>query len=97
MGSIEYAVLILPDGDRRYRNVEINDKGELVFEQTDIGRNTARLAPNGGDIDYEYWVTVEPKYVNKVLLELIHDSFSVQSEFESWLKAKSIKYTFFSY
>lgn len=97
MSIIEYPVLILSDGDKRYRSVEINDKGELVFEQTDTGRNTARLAPNGGDSDYEYWITVEPKNVNSVLLELIYERFSVQSEFEAWLKSKGVEYRFFSY
>ncbi len=97
MNSIEYPVLLLPDGDKRYRSIELNSKGELVFEQTDIGQNTARLAPNGGDSDYEYWVTVEPKSVNKVLLELIKEKFNVQSEFEAWLKLKDINYTFYSY
>jgi hypothetical protein len=97
MGAIEYPVIKLPDGDKRYRSIEINDKGELVFEQTDIGPITAKLAPNGGDSDYEYWVTVEPKNVNKVLLELICDNFRVQSEFAVWLDNKEIKYNFFSY
>ena len=97
MNSIEYPLLLLLDGDKRYRSIELNSKGELVFEQTDIGHNTARLAPNGGDSDYEYWVTVGPKSVNKVLLELIKEKFNVQSEFEVWLKLKNINYTFYSY
>lgn len=97
MCSIEYPVLTLPDGDKRYRSIEINNTGELVFEQTDIGKNTAQIAPNGGDSDYEYWITVEPKTVDKVLLELVREKFNVQSEFELWLKSKNIKYSFNSY
>ncbi len=97
MGVIEYPVITLPDGDKRFRSVEINGKGELVFEQTDVGLNTARLAPNGGDSDYEYWVTVKSENVSRVLLELVREKFGVQSEFEEWLRAKNIQYGFFSY
>lgn len=89
--------MVLPDGDRRYRNLEINDEGDLIFEQVDYGPVTAQLAPNGGDTDYEYWVTVKSAHINKVLLELIRDTFSDQGEFEKWLKSKSIVYNFFSY
>lgn len=97
MAAIEYPVITLQDGDKRYRSIEINDNGELVFEQTDIGQNTARLAPNGGDSDYGYWVTVNANNSQRVLLELIRDNFDEQGVFEEWLKARKIEYTFFSY
>lgn len=97
MGTIEYPVITLPDGDKRFRSIEINNKGELVFEQTDVGKNTARLAPNGGDSDYEYWVTVKSGNVSRVLLELVREKFEGQGEFEEWLKGKEIEYEFYSY
>ena len=97
MINLEYPTMTLSDGDKRYRSVAINDSGDLVFEQTDSGPNTARLAPNGGDSDYEYWVFVKSKNVNTVLLELVRDTFSEQGQFENWLKTKGIEYDFDSY
>ena len=97
MRKLEYPTLTLRDGDKRYRSLEIQENGDFVFEQTDYGPNTARLAPNGGDSDYEYWIFVKSKNVNKVFLELIRDTFSDQGQFEDWLKNKGIEYEFDSY
>lgn len=97
MTHIEYPVMTLPDGDKRFRSLQIDNSGNLVFEQTDIGLRTSQIAPNGGDSDYEYWVTVEPKKLHNVLLELIRDNFDGQGDFEKWLKKKKIEYKFYSY
>lgn len=97
MRKLEYPTAQLPDGDKRFRSLEVNSGGDLVFEQTDLGARTAQVAPNGGDSDYEYWITVKAKDVNQVLLELIREKFEWQDEFEEWLKSKKIKYNFFSY
>ncbi len=97
MTRLDYPMLILPDGDKRYRNLKVNNEGHLVFEQADMGVRTAQVAPNGGDSDYEYWVTVKSESVNRVLLELIRERFDEQGEFEKWLKSKKIEYDFYSY
>lgn len=98
MSSInQYPIEVLHDGDKRYKTVEINIQGDLVYEQSDLGKVTARLAPNGGDLDYECWVTVRSPEVAKVLIELIKDRFDNQGEFKSWLEDRKIKYNFCSY
>ena len=97
MTQLEYPAIILPDGDKRYRSLELNDKGELIYEQTDMGKRTAQLAPNGGDSDYEYWVTLNPEETQKAFLSLIKDTFETQGDFKSWLDKKNIHYSFMAY
>ncbi|HYG83401.1 MAG TPA: hypothetical protein VD907_00810 [Verrucomicrobiae bacterium] len=97
MPTLEYPTIILPDGDKRFRSLEINKLGELIYEQTDMGKRTAQTAPNGGDSDYEYWVTIEFGDAQKAFLELIKDTFETQGEFKQWLERKDIKYSFMSY
>jgi hypothetical protein len=97
MAILEYPTITLPDGDKRFRSVELNDSGELIYEQTDLGKSTAKLAPNGGDIDYEYWVIVKPIDAKNAILELIKDAFSTQHDFKKWLEGKNIDYTFITY
>jgi hypothetical protein len=97
MAILEYPTIILPDGDKRFRSLELNELGELIYEQTDLGKRTAELAPNGGDSDYEYWVIVQPIDANNVVLELIRDRFSTQRDFKKWLDRKNIKYMFLTY
>jgi hypothetical protein len=97
MTKLEYPKLTLKDGDIRYRSLEINDKGELVFETTDAGENTAKIAPNGGDEDYEYSYTVAANDVERLLLELIKDNFNDSEKFKEWLDSKQIKSEFWSY
>lgn len=97
MTTLEYPTIILPDGDKRFRSLEIDDAGELIYEQTDLGKRTAQLAPNGGDIDYEYWVTLKPEDAQKAVLTLIKDTFESQGDFKSWLDKKGIHYIFMAY
>jgi hypothetical protein len=97
MTQLEFPTIILPDGDKRYRSLEVNDKGELTYEQTDMGKRTAQLAPNGGDSDYEYWVTLNPKETQKALLSIIKDNFETQGKFKEWLDKKGIEYSFMAY
>lgn len=47
MKNYDWPPLILPDGDKRFRSLEVNAKCELIYEQTDLGVNTAKLAPKG--------------------------------------------------
>ncbi len=97
MKTLNYPDLILADGDKRYRSLEIKDNGDFEFEQTDYGKTTRKVAPNGVDSDYETWITVEAKNVSAILLELVRDNFDGQGEFVTWLKMKNIEYKFFSY
>lgn len=97
MKKYEWPPLILKDGDRRYRSVEINDKGDLVFEQTDIGQVTAMVAPNGGDSDYESWVTVPSDHTGTLLIQLVRDRFKSESAFRHWLDRNKVFYKFFTY
>jgi hypothetical protein len=97
MKTLNYPDITLPDGDKRYRSLEIHDNGDFVFEQTDYGQATKRLAPNGADTDYESWVTVEADVVGQVLTMLIREKFADQDQFATWLKARDIAYTFWSY
>ncbi len=97
MKTLNYSDLILPDGDKRYRSLEIKDNGDFEFEQTDYGQATKKIAPNGGDSDYETWITIKAENINSVLLELVRDSFDEQGEFVKWLKGKNIEYEFYSY
>lgn len=97
MARLDYPVTILPDGDKRFRSLEFNNQGELTYEQTDLGKRTAQLAPNGGDSDYEYWVTLSAEDAQKATLELIKATFESQGEFKDWLDTKGIKYSFESY
>lgn len=93
----EYPKIKLPDGDMRSRSISFNDDGEFVFEQTDLGYMTAKLAPNGGDSDYEYFITVPKDQLNRLLFELVKQNFNESGDFSTWLEAKKIKYDFFSY
>lgn len=97
MTTFEYPTITLNDGDKRFRSLEIKGNGDLVFEQTDMGQATKNTAPNGGDSDYEVWVTVESQNVSKVLIGLISERFEEQGDFIKWLKAKSIEYGLYTY
>lgn len=97
MTTFEYPTIILNDGDKRYRSLEINGNGDLIFEQTDMGQATKTIAPNGGDSDYEAWVTVESQNVGSVLLGLISERFEEQGDYVKWLKAKSIQHSLYTY
>ncbi len=97
MTKIDYPDMTLPDGDKRHRSLEINEKGELIYFTTDIGPGTAKLAPNGGDSDYEYSATISGEAVNRVVLELILERFETVGDFRKWLEVKGIKSEFWSY
>ena len=97
MKNYEWPTLILPDGDKRFRSLEINSRGELIYEQTDLGKTTAKLAPNGGDSDYEYWVTVNSDALEEVVIRLVRERFKSQGAFKNWLDKRGIEYDFFAY
>lgn len=97
MQKITYPTITLPDGDKRFRDIEISENGDLIFSQADSGPATAKIAPNGGDSDYEYSTTVSKEHLDKILLTLIREKFEDHGEFDNWLKQHKIPSTFWSY
>lgn len=95
MYKIEYPVEKLANGDASHKSIEVNEKGELVFSQADIGPADKSMV--GADSDYEYSSTVAPENIERVTLELIRDRFKDYGEFEAWLKEKDIPSEFWSY
>ncbi len=79
-------------------NIRISDIDDLVMEGHDIGPAVEKMR---GDDDYEYWVTVQKRHKDWLLLNLIKDVFAEQpgpsSTYMEWLKEKGIPYDFFSY
>lgn len=77
----------------------INDEGDLVLEGFDIGDFVKEY---WGDSDYEYWLTIEAKHLNAVLLHLIKECFDKNifkndSEFKEWLEKRAIPTEFSSW
>jgi hypothetical protein len=81
-----------------YIDVQINDKGDLLFSGQDIGDAPDEIF---GDLDYEYWLTVPAAEKDRVLLALIEKFYrgnaSVVSEFRELLESKNIPCHFHSY
>lgn len=74
--------------------VTLTESGELLVSGYDIGDLPLRT---WGDDDYEYWRTVAAEDVPRVLLGLIRERFSSDSEFNDWLKANDIDSEFDSW
>ena len=72
----------------------IDDAGELILEGYDSGRF---VEEHWGDSDYEYWLKIAEKYKDTLLLWLIKERFSSESEFRRWLEEKRIPHTFESW
>ncbi len=68
----------------------LKDNGELVFEGIDMGDS---VKERFDDFDFEYWHTIEEKYIHDILLFLIKEKFNKISEVLKWLKSKNIPYT----
>jgi hypothetical protein len=81
-----------------YINVQIDDKGDLLFSGQDIGDAPEEIF---GDLDYEYWLTVPAAEKDRLLLALIEKFYrgntSVVSEFRELLGSKNIPCHFHSY
>jgi hypothetical protein len=79
-------------------DIRISDADDLVMEGHDIGPRVEEIR---GDDDYEYWVTVQKKYKDRLLLNLIKDVFAdvpgPSSAYMEWLKEKGMPYDFSSY
>lgn len=72
--------------------IDVNEN--LVLEGYDLGEMVKRL---WDDSDYEYWLTVDKRYKDTVLLWLIKDRFENEVDFRNWLTEKHIPSTFTSY
>jgi hypothetical protein len=79
-------------------DVQIDDKGNLLFSGQDIGRAPEEIF---GDLDYEYWLTVPAAEKDRLLLALIqkfyHGDASVISGFRELLESKDIPHQFHSF
>ena len=73
--------------DTSWLKAKINENGSLVLEGYDIG--DAPLNYWGRD-EYEYWRTVDSKYKDSILLLLIKDRFTSDSQFSRWLDENGI-------
>lgn len=73
---------------------KIGDDGRLVLEGYDAGSMVEAL---WGDSDYEYWLTVDKKYKDTILLHLIKERFADDPEFRDWLIGKGIPHQFESW
>jgi hypothetical protein len=82
----------------RFIDAEINDVGDLVISGQDVGEAPQEFY---GDSDYEWWVTVQAKDKDSVILALIEKvfggRFSASEEFREWLDEKGIPSGFYSY
>ena len=81
-----------------YIDVQINDKGDLLFSGQDIGDAPEEIF---GDLDYEYWLTVPAAEKDRLLLLLVEKLYagnaSVISEFRELLDSKGMPHQFHSF
>ena len=79
-------------------DVQINDKGDLLFSGQDIGAAPDEIF---GDLDYEYWLTVPAAEKDRLLLALIEKTYKgnalVVSEMKEFLEERNIPYGFQTY
>ena len=80
-------------------DAKIKDEGDLVLEGFDIGDFVKEY---WGDSDYEYWLIIKVEHLPALLLHLIKECFDKKiftndSEFNDWLKEKSIPSEFSSW
>jgi hypothetical protein len=71
------------------------ENGVLTMEGQDLGEAPLR---HFGEYEYEYFVTVENKYVDQLTLALLKERFGATtkptSDFMAWLKERGIPYEF---
>ena len=73
--------------DISWLKAKIDENGNLVFEGGDIGETPEKY---WGRDEYEYWRTVDKEYKDSILLLLIKDKFTSDSEFSEWLEKAGI-------
>jgi hypothetical protein len=76
------------DGEVSLLQAYIDDNGDLVLAGYDLGESVREV---WGDSDYEYWRRVRAEHVPEVLLQLLKERFSVDTEFRQWLETNGIK------
>jgi hypothetical protein len=82
------------DGQVSLLQAYIDDNGDLVLAGYDLGESVREV---WGDSDYEYWRRVRAEHVPEVLLQLLKERFSVDTEFRQWLETNGIKAEFQSW
>ncbi len=61
---------------------KISEKGDLVIDGCDEGELAEEMF---GDWDTEYWLTIQEKFKETIMLNLIKDRFSSVHEIKKWL------------
>lgn len=74
------------------------DDGGIKMEAQDIGPSVAAI---WGDDEYEFWVSVAPPALPKLVFELLREKFTGQpgavDAFRGWCKAHGIEHEFGSW
>ncbi len=83
-----------PDGEVSLLEAYIDDSGDLVLEGYDLGETVKEV---WGDADYEYWRRVKREHLPAVLLLLLQERFTRDSDFHAWLAARGIPDEFSSW
>jgi hypothetical protein len=73
------------------RSITVKLTGQLTFEETDLGPAVKDLAPNGGDSDFEKFVTVTDQDLEKLVVELVRDKFADSYGFRDWTDTRGIQ------
>lgn len=73
---------------------KIDEIGNLVLEGYDIGETPKNF---WGKDEYEYWLTINKKYKDSILLLLIKDRFNSDTKFKQWLDERGIPSEFYSW
>ena len=66
---------------------EIKENGDLALDGYGAGEVCERV---WGDGDYEYWLTVDKKWKDTILLLLAQERFKSFGDFRQWLDEKKI-------
>lgn len=66
---------------------EIKENGDLVLEGCGAGEVCEKV---WGDGDYEYWLTVDKKWKDTILLLLAQERFKSFEDFRKWLDEKKM-------
>lgn len=73
---------------------KIKEGGDLVLEGCSAGELSEKF---WGDDDYEYWLTIDKKWKDTILLLLAQERFKSFEDFRQWLDEKGIPNQFQNY
>lgn len=82
------------EDDSSTETVSLDRKGRLVIAGRDVGETPRRF---WGKSEYEYWRSIEPRDVTRVLLGLVKERFDSHASFKEWLEVNGIDSDFHSW